>query len=106
MKNLVSSHGDRVCRQHQLSPGSQAKLQRKLKSYQSPSISPQAPSPSGDLPTTLVKLCSPSGLCWCLRWQRIRLVKNLPAVQETHVRSPGQENPLEKEMATHSSILA
>ena len=36
MKNLVSSHGDRVCRQHQLSPGSQAKLQRKLKSYQSP----------------------------------------------------------------------
>ena len=33
-------------------------------------------------------------------------VKNLPAVQETQVRSLGQENPLEKEMATHSSILA
>ena len=33
-------------------------------------------------------------------------VKNLPAVQETRVRSLGQEDPLEKEMATHSSILA
>ena len=34
------------------------------------------------------------------------MVKNLPAMQETWVRSLGQENPLEKEMATHSSILA
>ena len=33
-------------------------------------------------------------------------VKNLPAVQETQVRSLGQEDPLEKEMANHSSILA
>ena len=33
-------------------------------------------------------------------------VKNLPAVQETWVRSLGQEDPLEKETATHSSILA
>ena len=33
-------------------------------------------------------------------------VKNLPAMQETWVRSLGWENPLEKEMATHSSILA
>ena len=33
-------------------------------------------------------------------------VKNLPAVQETRVRSLGQEDPLEKKMATHSSILA
>ena len=33
-------------------------------------------------------------------------VKNLPAVQETRVRSLGQEDPLEKEMATHTSILA
>ena len=32
-------------------------------------------------------------------------VKNLPAVQETWVRSLGQEEPLQKEMATHSSIL-
>ena len=34
------------------------------------------------------------------------VVKNLPAVLETRVRSLGQEDPLEKEMATHSSILA
>ena len=33
-------------------------------------------------------------------------VKNLPAMQETWVRSLGQEDPMEKEMATHSSILA
>ena len=33
-------------------------------------------------------------------------VKNLPAVQETWVQSLGWEDPLEKEMATHSSILA
>ena len=33
-------------------------------------------------------------------------VKNLPAVWETQVRSLDQEDPLEKEMATHSSILA
>ena len=35
-----------------------------------------------------------------------QLVKNLPAIQETQVRSLGQEDPLEKEMATHSNILA
>jgi len=33
-------------------------------------------------------------------------VKNPPAMQETGVQSLGQEDPLEKEMATHSSILA
>ena len=33
-------------------------------------------------------------------------VKNLPAMRETQVRSLGQEGPLEKGMATHSSILA
>ena len=35
-----------------------------------------------------------------------QLVKNLPAVQETWVRSLGQEDPLEKEMATYSNVLA
>ena len=35
-----------------------------------------------------------------------QMVKNLPAMQETQVRSLGQEDPLEKGMATHSSILA
>ena len=33
-------------------------------------------------------------------------VKNLPAVQQTWVQSLGWEDPLEKETATHSSILA
>ena len=34
------------------------------------------------------------------------MVKHLPAVRETGVRSLGWEDPLEKEMATHSSTLA
>ena len=34
-----------------------------------------------------------------------QMVKSLPAMQETWVPSLGQEGPLEKEMATHSSIL-
>ena len=34
------------------------------------------------------------------------MVKRLPAVQETRVQSLGREDPLEEEMATHSSILA
>ena len=34
------------------------------------------------------------------------MVKNLPAMQETRVRSLGQEDLLEKKMATHSNILA
>ena len=41
------------------------------------------------------------GLSW---W--FQMVKNLPATQETQVRSLGQEEPLGKEMATHSNILA
>ena len=35
-----------------------------------------------------------------------QVVKNLPAMQETRVQFLGQEDPLEKEMATDSSILA
>ena len=35
-----------------------------------------------------------------------QMVKNLPAMQETRVQSLGWEDPLEKEMATHSNILA
>ena len=34
------------------------------------------------------------------------MVKNLPAKQETWIQSLGQEDPLKKEMATHSSVLA
>ena len=36
----------------------------------------------------------------------VQTVKNLPAIQETEFRSLGREDPLEKEMATYSSILA
>ena len=35
-----------------------------------------------------------------------QMVKNLPAMQETRVSSLGRDDPLEKGMATHSSILA
>ena len=45
-----------------------------------------------------------------LLWKRASLapqiVKNLPAMQETQVHSLGWEDPLEKGMAIHSSILA
>ena len=34
------------------------------------------------------------------------MVKNLPATQEAQVQSLGQDDPLEEEMATHSSIVA
>ena len=44
------------------------------------------------------------GPTWALL--EAQTVKNLPAVQETQVRSLGWEDPLEKGMATHSSILA
>ena len=35
-----------------------------------------------------------------------QMVKRLPAMQETQVQSLGKEDPLEEDMATHSSILA
>ena len=35
-----------------------------------------------------------------------KMVKNLPAMQETQVQSLGQKDPLDKGIATHSSILA
>ena len=36
----------------------------------------------------------------------VQSVKNPPAMQETQIRSLGQEDPLEKELATHFSIIA
>ena len=41
----------------------------------------------------------------CLPW-KLKMVKNLAAIWKTGVRSLGQEDPLGKEMASHSSILA
>ena len=50
----------------------------------------------------------PLAYCWCKPALRLvaQSVKNLPAMQETQVRSQGKEDPLEKETATHSSIFA
>ena len=44
----------------------------------------------------------------CCHWASLiaQSVKNLPAMQEIWVRFLGQEDPLEKEMASHSSMLA
>ena len=43
---------------------------------------------------------------WACASQVAQLIKNLPAMQETQIWSLGWEDPLEKDMATHSSILA
>jgi len=47
-------------------------------------------------------------MCVCINEASLlaQTVKNLPAMQETWVQSLGWEDPLEKEMATHSRILA
>ena len=47
-------------------------------------------------------------ICVCVKWASLvaQRVKRLPAMQETQVWSLGGEDPLEKEMATHSSTLA
>ena len=53
--------------------------------------------------------CSAAGLRGNIRYigasLTVQLVKNLPAMQETLVQFLGQEDPLEKEQATHCSIL-
>ena len=55
--------------------------------------------------------CHNMHLLICLitaKWASLvaQMVKNLPAIQETQVQTLDQEDPLEKGMATHSSILA
>ena len=46
-------------------------------------------------------------LCLTLGYSLVaETVKNLPATQETQIQSLGWQDPLEEEMATHSSILA
>ena len=54
--------------------------------------------PSSEFFSSASQYC---GLLWVAQ-----MVKNLPAIQETWVQSLGQEDPLEKGMAIHSSILA
>ena len=45
-------------------------------------------------------------ICFLMTSLVAQMVKHLPTMQETRVQSLGQEDLLEKEMATHSSILA
>ena len=65
--------------------------------------------PSHTQPEALIKISAVffSPVFWQPPWASLvaQLVKNLPAIQETWVRSLGQEDALEKEMATHSGIL-
>ena len=61
------------------------------------------------LPTVLIQTCFSSSLVFCMMYCAslvAQLVKNMPAVQKTWVRSLSWEDPLKKEMATHSSIFA
>ena len=48
------------------------------------------------------------GILRAVFWSSLvaQMVKSLPAMWETQVQSLGQEDPLEEEMATHSSMLA
>ena len=63
--------------------------------------------PWGDAKAGIVGFFASGGFTSQLRASVVaQMVKNLPAMQETQVQSLGQEDPLEKEMATHSSILA
>ena len=45
-------------------------------------------------------------LMTCLGFPGGSVVKNLPAIQEMQIQSLGQEDPLKKEMAIHSNVLA
>ena len=60
------------------------------------------------LPQTLLKaLCDVLYMYYISRTSLVaQMVKCLPTMQETQVQSPGREDPLEKEMGTHSSALA
>ena len=69
-----------------------------------PGIEPMPPALEGRILTTGPPGKSQKNM-HSSRLPRWLNVNNLPAVWETQVRSLGWENPLEKEMATHSSIL-
>ena len=58
---------------------------------------------SGRVESSWAQLCPPGA---SILPREPQMVKNLPAMPDTFVRSLGQEDPLEKEIATHSSILA
>ena len=63
--------------------------------------------PFGGEITTVENVCVYRYLMDLIRASLVaQRLKHLPAMRETWVQSLGQEDPLEKEMATHSSILA
>ena len=57
-------------------------------------------------PSRVITLYGPSAFIIFKSWDLAQMVKNLPAMQETWIRSLGWEDPLEKGKAAHSSILA
>ena len=60
----------------------------------------------GTLKSLLQHHNSKATVLWCSTSLVAQRLKRLPEMQETWARSLGREDPLEKEMATHSSILA
>ena len=79
---------------------------RSSKSHLTPATPVRAALPGATEWSLISDLCFGSPPL-CLRDSLLaQSVKNLPAVQETWVQFLGGEDPLEKEMATHSSILA
>ena len=73
-----------------------------------PGIEPRSPAFQAKHLFTLISLALFKNLSFPFYSASLvaQTIKNLPAVQETQVSSLGQEDPLEKGMATHSSILA
>ena len=86
-------------------------LEGSLEGYSDSSVDKESTCNAGD-PTSIPGSgrCTGEGIGYPLQnsWASLvaQLVKNLPIMQETWVRSLGWEDPLEKGKATHSSILA
>ena len=87
-------------------------LQFPFPDLHNPAIEPRSPfSPAHDSPNQMALLCL---LTTQKGWPRSnersslvsQLVKSLPAIRETRVQSLGQEDPLEKEITIHYSVLA
>ena len=70
-----------------------------------PPTLPKAASSRHHSKTRLRGHSTPINIWFPLGFPVAQLVKNPPAIWETWVRSLGQEDPLEKEQATHSSVL-
>ena len=67
---------------------------------------PRFPSFSPHTPLLSLTLFCTGEISWQVQTHVAQMIKHLPSMQETWVRSLGWGDPLEKEMATHSSTLA